>query len=111
MIAKINNGTTIYGAIEYNRNKVNKEQAKVIFQHRMMENYTGDPKLDLHYALLSFEPYLAANKRTEKPVVHISLNPDPKDQLSDEQYAQIAQDYMEKWALTTSHLSCTNTKI
>ena len=33
---------------------------------------------------------------TEKPVVYISLNPDPKDILTDEQYTQIAQDYMEK---------------
>ena len=96
MIAKINTGTTIFGAIEYNRNKINEEHASVIFQHNMMENYTGDPTLDLHFALRSFEPYLTANQRTEKPVVYISLNPDPKDRLTDEQYAQLAQDYMVK---------------
>jgi hypothetical protein len=62
----------------------------------MLENYTGDPNLDMNFALRSFEPYLIANKRTEKPVVHISLNPDPKDNLSDERYAQLAQEYMEK---------------
>ena len=61
-----------------------------------MENYTGKPDLDLHFALRSFEPYLAANQRTEKPAVYISLNPDPKDRLTDEQYAELAQDYMGK---------------
>ena len=96
MIAKINNGASIFGAIEYNQSKVNENHATIIFQNNMIENYTGDSKKDLHFALRSFETYLAANKRTEKPVVHISLNPDPKDQLSDEQYVQLAADYMEK---------------
>jgi len=96
MIAKINTGTSIFGALEYNSDKVKEGQARVILQNNMMENYTGDPNLDMNFALRSFEPYLIANRRTEKPVAHISLNPDPKDNLTDEQYAQLAQDYMEK---------------
>ena len=96
MIAKINTGASIFGALEYNQDKIKEGQAKVILQNNMIENYTGDPNSDLHFALRSFEPYLIANRRTEKPVVHISLNPDPKDCLSDEQYAQLAQDYMDK---------------
>ncbi|GHT03217.1 mobilization protein [Bacteroidia bacterium] len=44
----------------------------------------------------SFENYLLANKRTEKPVIHLSINPDPKDKLSDEQLSEIAQTYMQK---------------
>jgi hypothetical protein len=94
--SKINSGATIFGAIEYNRNKINDGHARVILQNNMMENYTGDSNKDLHFALRSFEPYLAANQRTEKPVLYISLNPDPKDQLTDEQYREIAQEYMEK---------------
>ena len=46
--------------------------------------------------LQSFENYLLANRRTEKPVLHISLNPDPKDVLSNEQLSEIAQFYMQK---------------
>jgi hypothetical protein len=94
VIAKINSGASIFGAIEYNQDKIGKGHAMVILQNNMIENYTGDPDKDLHFALRSFEPYLAANRRTEKPVVHISLNPDPKDRLTDEQYAQLASDYM-----------------
>jgi hypothetical protein len=44
----------------------------------------------------SFEPYLAANQKTENPILHISLNPDPKDVLTDDQLLEIAQEYMEK---------------
>jgi hypothetical protein len=56
----------------------NDGHASVILQNSMMVNCTGDPEKDLHFALRSFEPYLAANKRIGKPVAHISLNPDPE---------------------------------
>jgi hypothetical protein len=46
--------------------------------------------------LESFESRLMANQKTEKPVLHVSLNPDPKDKLSDEQLSEIAQEYMQK---------------
>ena len=44
----------------------------------------------------SFEAYLAANLRTEKPVIHLSLNPHPDDRLSDGQLEAIGREYMEK---------------
>lgn len=50
----------------------------------------------MYLNLKSFEPYLDANKRTETPVLHISLNPHPDDKLSDEQLSDIAQEYMNK---------------
>lgn len=44
----------------------------------------------------SFEPYLVANRKTEKPVIHISLNPHKDDVLSDEQLIAIGEEYMKK---------------
>ncbi|MDR0604620.1 MAG: relaxase/mobilization nuclease domain-containing protein [Bacteroidales bacterium] len=44
----------------------------------------------------SFEPYLLANNKTEKPVLHVSINPDPKDVLTNEQLSNIAQEWMQK---------------
>jgi len=94
MIAKIGSGNTLYGTLSYNQIKVDENHAKVIFTNRIIENTDGD--FDIHSCLQSFEPYLLANKRTEKPVLHISINPDPKDKLSDEQLSEIAQTYMQK---------------
>lgn len=44
----------------------------------------------------SFENYLLLNKNTEKPILHISLNPAPEDYLSDKQFAELAKDYMDR---------------
>jgi hypothetical protein len=94
MIAKISSSNNPYGALSYNQNKVDEAHAQVIFANKMIE--PADGNFDIHTCLQSFEPYLLANKRTEKPVLHISLNPDPKDKLSDEQLSEIAQIYMGK---------------
>lgn len=58
-----------------------------------MEPADGHPSIQ--HCMRSFEPYLAANRRTEKPVIHVSLNPHPDDVLADEQLAAIGQEYME----------------
>jgi len=94
MIAKISSGNTLYGILSYNQIKVDENHAKVIFANKMIEKPDGS--FDIHTCLNSFEPYLVANRRTEKPVLHISVNPDPKDKLSDERLSEIAQIYMQK---------------
>lgn len=45
----------------------------------------------------AFEPYIALNSHVRKPVIHISLNPSPKDILSEEQMVVLAQEFMEKF--------------
>lgn len=45
----------------------------------------------------AFEPYIALNSHVRKPVIHISLNPSPKDILSEEQMTILAQEFMEKF--------------
>ena len=85
---------TLYGVLAYNQTKVDNEEAKVIFSNRMIEPRNGI--CDINTCLHSFEPYLLANQNTEKPVLHVSINPDPKDKLSDEQLSYIAQEYMQK---------------
>ena len=96
MVAKISHGASLYGALAYNQNKLDNDCAKVIFTNRMIAPKSGI--YDIHTCLRSFEPYLLANRNTEKPVLHVSLNPDPKDILSDEQLLNIAQEYMQKMA-------------
>jgi len=94
MIAKITSGNSLYGALSYNQTKVERHQAKVIYAANMKDPEDGIYTLPV--CLKSFESRLTANKKTEKPVLHISINPDPKDKLSNEQLSEIAQEYMQK---------------
>jgi hypothetical protein len=86
MVAKINHGASLYGAVIYNLEKVNEGTARIISGNRMITDITGNPENIMRQTLLSFESYLAANRNTRKPVLHISLNPSPDDRLSDEQF-------------------------
>ena len=94
MVAKISSSNTLYSVLSYNQIKVDDEHAKVILTNRMIEPKDG--VYDISVCMRSFEPYLLANNKTEKPVLHISINPDPKDVLTDEQLSDIAQEYMQK---------------
>jgi hypothetical protein len=93
MVAKISSGSSIFGALAYNQTKVDEHQGEVILTNRMIEPRDGNYKVSI--CMRSFEPYLTANQKTEKPILHISLNPDPKDVLTDEQYSEIAKEYMQ----------------
>lgn len=97
MVAKIGKGSSLHGALSYNQEKVKEEQAKVLFSNRVMLNRDGS--VNTYLANQSFAPYLEANKNTEKPVLHISINPHPDDKVSDEMYSEIAQTYMQKMGL------------
>jgi hypothetical protein len=94
MVAKIGRGQNLTGILSYNQLKVEKENAEVIFTHKMLE--TPDGHYSVAQMFRSFEPYLLANRKTEKTVVHISLNPDPKDNVNDEKFNALAQEYMQK---------------
>lgn len=96
MVAKISHGESLYGALSYNHEKVDAGTAQIISGNRIITDTLGIPGNDLHMALLSFENYLLANRQTEKPILHISLNPTEKDHLSNEQLAVLAKEYMEK---------------
>jgi len=99
MVAKINSGSSLYGAIIYNQEKVNKGTAQIIGGNKMIMDISGNTENVFHQTLLSFEDYLLANKRTEKPVIHISLNPSPEDKLTNPKFASLAKDFMEKMNL------------
>ncbi|WP_426473813.1 conjugal transfer protein MobB [Chryseobacterium balustinum] len=94
MIAKIGRGSNLFGALAYNQLKVDTENGEVLLMNKMIE--TKDGNYTVAQLVKSFEPYLFANKNTEKMALHISLNPDPKDQVPDEKFIQIAQDYMNE---------------
>lgn len=94
MIAKIGRSSNLYGALAYNNLKVEQENGKIIFTNRMIE--TPNERYTVAQLAQSFVPYLLANRNTEKHTLHISLNPDPKDRVSDLQFREMAQQYMQE---------------
>lgn len=96
MVAKVSHGSSLYGALIYNQEKVEKGTAKILSGNRIISDRLGLPSESLHLTLLSFENYLLANRNTEKPILHIALSPAPEDKLTDEQLTEIAEKYMQK---------------
>ena len=83
MVAKINRGASLYGAIIYNQQKVNEATGRIIAGNRMITDSLYDPDRIVSQTMFAFESYLAANRNTEKPILHISLNPTLDDNLTD----------------------------
>ena len=80
----------------YNKEKVDKDEAEVLLWQKMLEPYDKCGRLDIDACMESFMPYLEANRKTTNTVFHASLNPSPEDRLTDEQFRDIAREYMER---------------
>ena len=96
MVANIGSGSPPGGALYYNKEKVDKDEAEVLLWQKMLEPYDKCGRLDIDVCMESFMPYLEANRRTTNTVFHASLNPSPEDRLTDEQLRKIACEYMER---------------
>lgn len=94
MIAKIGKGENLWGALTYNQQKVDNENGTVLFTNKIPDLW--DHPYSVRFFHQYFEPYLIANNKTEKPVRHISLNPDPNDKVEDKIYREMAQQYMQE---------------
>lgn len=94
MIAKIGRSKNLYGALAYNNLKVEKENGKILFTNKIIETPSG--QYSVPQLAQSFEPYLIANRNTQYHTLHISLNPDPNDKVSDDQYREMAEQYMRE---------------
>ena len=96
MVANIRSGSSPGGALRYNKEKVDKDEAEVLLWQKMLEPFDKHGRLDIDACMDSFWPYLEANRRTTNTVFHASLNPSPEDRLTDEQLREIANEYMQK---------------
>ncbi|WP_293956655.1 MULTISPECIES: conjugal transfer protein MobB [unclassified Sphingobacterium] len=94
MVAKIGRSSNLYGALAYNQLKVEKENGQILFTNKIIETSNG--QYSVAQLKQSFEPYLVANRNTEKHTLHISLNPDPKDEVSDDRFRGMAEIYMRE---------------
>ena len=94
MVAKINYGSSLYGALAYNGEKVNEGVAKILETNKVFS--PADGTHDISACMQDFMAYMPSHVLTKKPVIHISLNPHPDDSLTDEQFSAIAWEYIEK---------------
>ena len=94
MVAKISTGKDLYGALAYNQTKVEEGHAKILDANLLP--YPEDGRFRMGETMEAFTAWLPSHYRTEKPVIHISLNPHPDDVLTDGQLAAIGREYMEK---------------
>ncbi len=84
----------MFGALAYNQNKVDSEEAKVLFSNRML--LSEDGHFSIGECMRSFEMQMPVQLSTKKPILHISINPHPEDVLTDQQLSDIAREYMQK---------------
>ena len=94
MVAKISIGSSLYGVLAYNAQKVNAGEGKLLAVNGVFDACTG--KIDLARTFKDFDSLLPKGIRTEKPVLHVSLNPHPDDRLTDTEMENIAREYMEE---------------
>jgi hypothetical protein len=70
MVAKIGRGKSLFEALSYNMDKVRHNTATVLAGQKIIESPDGT--FTIAQISNSFQAYLAANRKTEKPVVHIT---------------------------------------
>ena len=94
MVAKISIGSSLYGALSYNGEKMNREEGRVLGANKII--LPADGKIDIFRMVENFNLFMPNMGRTKKPVLHISLNPHPDDKLTEQQYEILAREYLDK---------------
>jgi hypothetical protein len=93
MVCKVRCGKSIKGALNYNENKVKEGKAECIGA----VNFVGETQhLTFYEKLARFENLIEINTRAKTNTLHISLNFDVGEKLSQNKLNQIATAYMDK---------------
>ncbi len=94
MVAKISIGSSLYGALAYNGEKMNNDEGRVLGANKII--LPTDGHIDIARMVENFNAFMPKTGKTKKPVLHISLNPHPDDRLSEQQYEILAREYLDK---------------
>jgi hypothetical protein len=93
MVAKITIPKSIEAALNYNEKKVQKGAAECL----CAANYLSEAKnMNFYQKLNGFEMLNNLNNRATTKTIHISLNFDPSEKLSNDKLIEVANVYMEK---------------
>lgn len=94
MVAKIAIGSSLYGALAYNGEKMNEAHGRVLGANKIV--LPADGNINIGAMAENFKAFMPKTGRTKKPVLHISLNPHPNDRLTDQDYEILAREYLDK---------------
>jgi len=93
MVAKITIPKSIDAALNYNEKKVQKGIAQCLYA----ANYLNEAKnMNFYQKMDGFEKHNRLNKMAATKTLHVSLNFDPSEKLSNSRLMQVANVYMEK---------------
>ena len=93
MVAKITIPKSVEATLNYNEKKVQKGTAQCLYAG----NYLNDAgKMNFYQKLDGFETNNRLNKMATTKTLHVSLNFDPSEKLSESKLVEIAGVYMEK---------------
>ena len=93
MVAKIKSGKSLIGALNYNENKVKAGKAKLIATNGYMKSHEV---LSFYDKLFRLTDLAGRNHRTKTNTVHLSLNFDVTENMSNELLVNITDEYMKK---------------
>ena len=93
MIAKISSTENLGGALGYNFKKMQHNEAVVLCVNEFRKGFDGTFQMDK--VLADMQRAILEQCRTKKTVFHCSLNLHPDEKLTDEEFTQIAKEYME----------------
>ena len=93
MVAKINTGKSISKALNYNEQKVQTGMAEILLASGFIKDMEY---LNFNDKLNQFQRHISLNERTATNTLHVSLNFDVSEKISNEKMTEIAQVYMEK---------------
>src|ERR1700733_6672349 len=93
MVARINTGKSILKTLNYNEQKIQQGKAEIIAESGFIKDFD---KLNFYDKIRQFEKFTSLNQRTITNTLHVSLNFDRPEKLTNEKMVEIAATYMEK---------------
>lgn len=94
MVAKISIGSSLYGALAYNGEKINKENGRILGSNKIIIPSNG--QVNISDMVDNFRECMPKMGKTKKPVLHISLNPHPDDKFTDQDFEILAREYLDQ---------------
>jgi hypothetical protein len=92
MVARINTGKSISKALNYNEQKVLAGKAAILMAVGFIKDAN---QLSFYDKINQFERHTSLNDATKTNTLHVSLNFDPTDKITDEKLVEIATAYMD----------------